>query len=207
MKRVVVVDSGTGNLRSVEKALAHAGATVTVSSDADVVARAERVVVPGQGAFADCMAGLARGGVADAVRAAVARGVPYLGLCLGLQVLFDSSQEHGPVAGLGLLRGHVVRFPDDAHDEGGARVKVPHMGWNQVDAPRADAVAGPAGAWYYFVHSYYAVPDEPVTVLTARYAGLDVCAAVRKDNILATQFHPEKSQAAGLSLLARFLES
>ena len=207
MKRVVVVDSGTGNLRSVEKALAHVGATVTVSSDADVIARADRVVVPGQGAFADTMAGLARGGVVDAVRAAVARGVPYLGLCLGLQVLFESSEEHGPVAGLGLLRGRVVRFPEDARDADGARVKVPHMGWNQVDAPRADAVAGPAGAWYYFVHSYYAVPDEPVTVLTARYAGLDVCAAVRKDNILATQFHPEKSQAAGLSLLARFLES
>jgi imidazole glycerol-phosphate synthase subunit HisH len=205
MKRVVVVDSGTGNLRSVEKALAHAGAEVTVTADADLIARADRVVVPGQGAFADCMAGLSRGGVAEALRAAVARGTPYLGMCLGLQVLFETSEEHGPVAGLGLLRGKVVRFPVDAHDGAGARVKVPHMGWNQVAAARADAVAGGAGAWFYFVHSYYAVPAEPVTVLTTSYAGVEVCAAVRKDNLFATQFHPEKSQAAGLALLGRFL--
>jgi glutamine amidotransferase len=201
---IAVVDSGTGNLRSVEKALAHVGGRPIVTTDPDAVRRADKLVVPGQGAFRDCMAGLARGGLDQAVREAIAAGKPYLGICLGLQVLFDESEEQGPCAGLGVLRGRVVRLR--ARD---AAMKIPHMGWNSVRVRRPDPLwAGIAdGAHVYFVHSYHVVPDDPSLVALACDYGGEVCAAVRKDNVFATQFHPEKSQRIGLALLAHFVEA
>jgi glutamine amidotransferase len=198
---IAVVDTGSGNLRSVAKALERAGGAPVVTSDPDVVRRADRIVVPGQGAFAGCMAGL-DGGLGDAVLEVVRAGRPYLGICLGLQVLFEWSEEHGPVPGLGLLGGTVVRLPVRAG------LKVPHMGWNRVsvraDEPLWRGIAD--GAHVYFVHSYVAVPDAAVTCLEVDYGG-PLCAAVRHENLFACQFHPEKSQAVGLALLANFVRA
>jgi glutamine amidotransferase len=200
---IAVVDSGSGNLRSVVRALARVGAEARATTDPDEVRRADRVVVPGQGAFRDCVAGLRAAGLDQAVREVVAAGRPYLGICLGLQVLFDESEEQGPVAGLGLLSGRVVRF---AARPG---LKVPHMGWNDVTVRRPDPLlAGlPTPAHFYFVHSYHAVPEDPDLVALAVDYGGPVCAAVRRENLFATQFHPEKSGAAGLALLAEFVRS
>lgn len=199
---VVVVDLGAGNLRSVAWALERAGALVTVSGDASVLARAERLVVPGQGAFRDGTAALA-GGIGEVLRERIAAGVPYLGLCLGMQLLFESSEEAPGSAGLGVFEGKVVRFGGDLTDgESHARLKVPHMGWNEVRGahPLLDE-----SAWFYFVHSFYCVPaDGALVVGTADY-GDNFCAAVARDNVFACQFHPEKSQDAGAALLERFL--
>ena len=199
-----MVDSGSGNLRSVERALAHVGGEPRLTADPDAVRRADLVVVPGQGAFADCMAEMKRRGLDEAVRECVAAGRPYLGICLGLQILFDESEEHGPVAGLGILRGKVVRF------RGGDGLKVPHIGWNQVRGGaggRDRLLAGvPETAHFYFIHSYCAAPADPdLVALTCDYGG-EFCAAVRQGNLFACQFHPEKSQAVGLRLLTSFVE-
>ncbi len=199
---IAVVDSGSGNLRSVERALAHVGGAPILTKDPDVVRKADRVVVPGQGAFADCMAAMSASGLGDAIRELVRAGRPYLGICLGLQILFDDSEEHGPVAGLGLLRGRVVRFPH-------GQLKVPHIGWNQVRGLRREPLlAGiPDQAHFYFIHSYVAVPAEARQVaLTCDYGG-PFCAAVRVENLFACQFHPEKSQAVGLRFLENFASS
>ena len=205
---IAVVNSGSGNLRSVERALAHVGGRPVLTSDPEVVRRADRVVVPGQGAFADCMAAMARTGLGEAVREVVRAGRPYLGICLGLQILFDESEEHGPVRGLGLLPGRVVKFRFPA--EPGR--KVPHIGWNQL-APGPGAAAGREplmrgigeAAHVYFIHSYYVEPREPELVaLTCDYGG-QFCAAVRRGPLFACQFHPEKSQAVGLRLLENFV--
>jgi imidazole glycerol-phosphate synthase subunit HisH len=200
---IAVVDSGSGNLRSVAKALERAGEAPVVTSDPEVVRRADRVVVPGQGAFGDCMAGLTAGGLADAVKEVIAAGRPYLGICLGLQVLFDESEEHGPVRGLGLLGGRVVAFTPRPG------LKVPHMGWNAVSQRAGERLwrGLPDPAYVYFVHSYHAVPDDArVTALSTDYGG-PVCAAVRHENLFATQFHPEKSGAVGLALLENFVRA
>jgi glutamine amidotransferase len=202
----VVVDIGIGNLRSVAKALEIAGegrVTVVRSHDPDVVRRADRVVVPGQGGFAACAEGLA-GGLSQALTEVVKSGVPYLGICLGLQVLFEGSEEAPGVPGFGWMRGQVKKLA------GGPGIKIPHMGWNQLELSEgghADLqAAGGQGAWVYFVHSYHAVPEEPdVLRATVSYGSNRVTAAVSRDNVLGTQFHPEKSQAAGLALLAAFL--
>ena len=196
---IAVVDSGSGNLRSVERALAHAGGAPVLTRDPDVVRRADRVVVPGQGAFADCMAAMQSSGLGEAVREVVRAGKPYLGICLGLQILFEESEEHGPVAGLGLLPGRVVRFAPSVG-------KVPHIGWNQVRGAEGEPLLRgiPPEAHFYFIHSYVAVPAEARSVaLTCDYGGA-FCAAVRQENLFACQFHPEKSQAVGLRLLANF---
>jgi glutamine amidotransferase len=198
---IAVVDTGTGNLRSVEKALAHVGGAPVVTGDPDVVRRADRVVVPGQGAFRDCMAGLG-GGLDEALRDAIASGRPFLGICLGLQVLFDESEEQGPCGGLGIFAGRVRRFRPASHE-----LKVPHMGWNQVRVERDEPLwrGIPDGAHAYFVHSYYVEPAEAnLAVLTTEY-GVRFCAAVRRDNVFACQFHPEKSQRVGLRLLENFV--
>jgi glutamine amidotransferase len=203
---VAVADTGTGNLRSVEKALAAAGADVTVTSDADLVARADKVVVPGQGAFGGCMAGLSRdgGALGQAVRGVIAAGRPYLGICLGLQVLFDGSEEDPSCQGLGIFPGQVRRFAPTAG------LKVPHMGWNA--ARRGPAAARspvlqeiPEGTFFYFVHSFYADPARAADVALATDYGAPFCAAVARDNVFACQFHPEKSQEAGLAILRAFV--
>lgn len=201
---IAVVDVCSGNLRSVEKALAHVGGAPVVTRDPDVIRRADRVVVPGQGAFGEFVRGLEARGLEPALREALASGKPFLGICLGLQVLFESSEEQGPVAGLGLLRGHVRRFRPTDH-----ALKVPHMGWNQVRRRRAEPLlAGlPDEIFVYFVHSFHVVPADPaITVLECDYGG-PFCAAIRQDNLFACQFHPEKSQQVGLRILESFVQS
>ncbi len=220
---LVIVDLGLGNLRSVEKAVAAAAevaavAAPRVTADPDVVARADRVVVPGRGAFRDGAAALARdgGAIAQALRAAIDRGAPYLGICLGLQLLLETSDEAPGARGLGVFAGNVARIPGDLRetlaDGTERRLKVPHMGWNQ---PRRLATAGGRAAsdvlperdaWFYFVHSYHALPDDAsIVAATASYGCLELTAAIARGPLFATQFHPEKSQRAGLTLLESFL--
>jgi len=200
--RIAVADLGSGNLRSVEKALAAVGASdVFVSADADLVARADKLVVPGQGAFGACAAGLDRSGGAlrVAVRDFVTSGRPFFGICIGMQLLFDDSEEDRQARGLGILPGRVRRF--------GARpgLKIPHMGWNQTRRGPAAPDDLRDGGFFYFVHSYFPEPARPEDVALTSEHGVTFCAAVARDNVFATQFHPEKSQAAGLSLLRRFV--
>jgi glutamine amidotransferase len=201
---IAVVDVCSGNLRSVERAIAKVGGEVVVTREPEVVRRADKVVVPGQGAFGMFMRGLVERGLGDVLREAIASGRPYLGICLGMQVLFDESEEQGPCPGLGVVPGRVVRMrPTDP------RIKVPHIGWNQVGVKRPDPLlAGiPEGAYVYFDHSYYAVPADPSLVALDTEHGTPMTAAVRKDNVFACQFHPEKSQSIGLRMLRNFVES
>jgi len=207
MADIAVIDYGMGNLRSVEQALRHVAGerSVLVTSDPAQVMQAGRVVFPGQGAMPDCVRELdARGLRAPLLAAAASK--PFLGICIGLQMLFEHSEE-GDVAGLGILPGRVRRFPSGMQDAAGNRLKVPHMGWNQVHQTRPHPLwAGIApDARYYFVHSYYVEPGDPaLTAATTDYPFRFTSAAGR-DNIFAVQFHPEKSQQAGLSLLYNFV--
>ncbi|HHW64775.1 MAG TPA: imidazole glycerol phosphate synthase subunit HisH [Rhodocyclaceae bacterium] len=208
MTTVAIIDYGMGNLRSVAKAIEHVapGHDVFVTSDPARVAAAERVVFPGQGAMPDCMRELDARGLRPAVLAAAA-GKPFLGICIGQQMLFQHSAE-GDVPGLGILPGEVVRFPEArmlAAD--GSRLKVPHMGWNEVwqtvPHPMWDGI--PDGERFYFVHSYFVAPAETGLVAAQTDYGLRFTSAVARANIFAAQFHPEKSAAAGLRLLANFI--
>ena len=204
---VAVVDYGMGNLRSVAKAIEHVAphARVLVTADATVIAAADRVVVPGQGAMPDCMRQLDEIGLRDAiVKAATEK--PFLGICVGLQMLFGHAEE-GNVMGLGVLPGRVPRFPHAAMvNAQGGRLKVPHMGWNEVrQQPHSLWNGIEDGARFYFVHSYYVVPDQhALTAGTTNY-GIPFTSAVARDNIFAVQFHPEKSARDGLALLANFM--
>ncbi len=209
MADVAVIDYGMGNLRSVSKAIEHVapGLTVIVTDDPAEVARAARVVFPGQGAMPDCMREMDARGLRKAVMDA-AHTKPFLGICIGLQMLFERSEE-GDVAGLGLLPGYVRRFATDAMvDAAGQRLKVPHMGWNHVrqlhSHPLWDGIDD--GARFYFVHSYYVETADTALVAGATdYPGPFTC-AIARDNVFAVQFHPEKSAAAGLRLLANFVQ-
>jgi len=207
MVDVAVIDYGMGNLRSVEQALRSVApaAEIAVTDDPEVVASAGRVVFPGQGAMPECMRELDARGLRDAVLLA-ARSRPFLGICIGLQMLFEHSAE-GDVAGLGILRGKVVRFDGKLHDAQGNKLKVPHMGWNQVrhvQHPLWDGIE--QDSRFYFVHSYYVQPqDASLVQATSKYPQSFVC-AVAKDNLFGVQFHPEKSHTAGLKLLQNFMQ-
>ena len=199
---IAVIDYQMGNLRSVQKALEKIGHPATITGDPADLARADKIVLPGVGGFGDAIAELKRRELVEPIREAVFAGKPFLGICLGLQLLFDVGYEDGEHEGLGILRGKVVRFelPPPA--------KVPHMGWNQATilrrAPILEGIAD--GTYFYFVHSYYVVPvDKSVVAIETDYHG-PFCSMVWRDNLFATQFHPEKSQADGLRLLRNFAE-
>jgi glutamine amidotransferase len=204
---IAIVDYGMGNLRSVAKALEHVApaTTVRISSDPIEIRAAERIVFPGQGAMPDCMRYLRESGLAEAVRAAAATK-PVLAVCIGEQMLFERSEE-GDTPGLGLFAGHVVRFRDeDMRGPDGSRLKVPHMGWNRVRQTVKhrlwDGIADES--WFYFVHSYHVVPRDASLIAGTSDYGHGFTCVVARDNIFATQFHPEKSAAAGLKLYANF---
>ncbi|MBE0627036.1 MAG: imidazole glycerol phosphate synthase subunit HisH [Burkholderiales bacterium] len=207
MSLIAVIDYGMGNLRSVSKALEHVAphAQVHVTSDPELVVRAQRVVFPGQGAMPDCMREMDARGLRPAVLEA-ARTKPFLGICIGLQMLFEHSEE-GDTPGLGVFPGQVRRFPPQAmKDAQGGKLKVPHMGWNEVMQAEAHPLwQGIADAnRYYFVHSFYVEAGKPELVAGYSVYGFPFTCAVAQDNIFAVQFHPEKSQTAGLALLANF---
>jgi glutamine amidotransferase len=200
MKPIVIVDYGMGNLRSVQKAFEKLGHAAVITSDANVVGEADKVVLPGVGTFGDAMAQLREKGLAPAIRHHIRAGRPFLGICLGLQLLFTRGFEDGEHQGLCLFAGDVVRFAS------APGLKVPHMGWNylrkRLDVPHlAELPADPA---VYFVHSYYVVPRDSAIVATETDYPTPFCSAIWCDNVLATQFHPEKSQRVGLGILHKF---
>ena len=200
MPDVVIVDYGAGNLRSVARAVAHAGFDAAVTADPRAIEGARALIVPGVGAAADTMANLRSGGLVEPIREYIASGRPFLGVCMGMQALFEVSEEGGEHECLGVLGGRIVRFPQG--------LTVPHMGWNTVHLPTPHPVfeGVPQDSYFYFVHSYHAQPADPAVVVGAtEYEGVTFPAAVGRGNLLATQFHPEKSGADGLRLYANFL--
>jgi len=199
---IAIVDYGMGNLRSAQKGLEKAGHHAVITDDPGAIAEADAVVLPGVGAFRDCYEGLRSRGLVEAVTAAAHSGRPFLGICVGLQLLFDESEEGGVSKGLGILPGRIVRFPD-ASETG---LKVPHVGWNRIRPTRPSRLleGDSASPYVYFVHSYYARPaDESLVLATCEY-GLEFAAMVGRDNVFAVQFHPEKSQTEGIGILKRF---
>lgn len=197
---IVIVDYDVGNLRSVQKGLEKVGAAAHISRDAKTIAGAAALVLPGVGAFPECMKNLRRFGLLEAVRGYLQTGRPFLGICVGYQLLFEESLEFGHSKGIGAIKGKCVPF-----EPGATPGKIPHMGWNQVRYTKPGRLFEgiPDGSEFYFVHSYYPVPDEDVTVAETEY-GVTFAAAIEKGNVFATQFHPEKSQAAGLRALENF---
>ncbi|OGP16063.1 MAG: imidazole glycerol phosphate synthase, glutamine amidotransferase subunit [Deltaproteobacteria bacterium GWA2_55_10] len=197
---IAIIDYDMGNLRSVAKAFEKVGATAAVTRDPKAILNASHVVLPGVGAFKDCMRNLDEYGLIDPIIKSIESGKPFLGICLGLQLLFDESMEFGRHKGLGVIKGKVVRFPE------GTGLKVPHMGWNEAnkrkDSPLLSGIED--DTFFYFVHSYYAVPEDRSVDLTTTGYGMDFTSSIMKDNIMACQFHPEKSQKPGLKVLENF---
>jgi glutamine amidotransferase len=204
---IAIIDYGMANLRSVEKAIARVGGEPVITGDPEIVARAERIVLPGVGAFCACMTNLNARGLNEAVVKAVESGKPFLGICVGMQMLFDTSSEMGDNPGLGLLPGRVVRFFEEGAPPETPGLKVPHIGWNVLEPAReSQLLCGlEAGSRVYFVHSYYPVPDDGAIVSATSDYGVEFCCAIETRNIAATQFHPEKSGLVGLRILRNFL--
>jgi glutamine amidotransferase len=203
---ITIIDYEMGNLRSVAKAFEKLGYAVRVSSSPADLLATDKIVLPGVGAFRDCINNLHAGGFVEPLLQHVASGKPLLGICVGMQMLFDESEEFGRHPGLGLVPGRVVRFPAGMQ-EGGERLKVPHMGWNNLHISRPAPIfqATEDGSYVYFVHSYYCLAENQADVAaTCRYGDIEFCAAVWRDNLMATQFHPEKSQAVGLKIFDQF---
>ena len=201
---IAIIDYGMGNLRSVQKGFEAVGAKAIVTSDSKKILSARSVVLPGVGAFKACMDNLEKFDLIDTVKQSVQRGKPFLGICLGLQLLFSQAEEFGSVSGLGILKGKVVGFKDAPNS--GDPLKIPHMGWNNVEVktsyPLFDSV--PNQSYFYFVHSYYVVPEDRATVATTTNYGIEFVSGIHHENIHAFQFHPEKSQQLGLTVLKNF---
>ncbi|HJS18037.1 MAG TPA: imidazole glycerol phosphate synthase subunit HisH [Anaerolineales bacterium] len=203
MEKVILIDAGTGNLRSVQKALENVGAEVVRTDDPKRVLSGRRIVLPGVGAFGDFMSGLKEKGLEDSVMEIDVRGTPLLGICVGMQALFEVGEEMGEHKGLGLLKGRVVRFAESLP------LKIPHTGWNQVKTKKESALFRQLqdGAYVYFNHSYYCQADDPSDVIADTEYEFRYACAVQRENIFGVQFHPEKSQQVGLQILKNFLEA
>ena len=198
---IAIIDYGVGNLRSVEKAFTTQGIDAVVTDDPQILNRADKLVLPGVGAFAACMDGLRRHGFDQLVIEAAAAGTPILGLCVGLQMMFEEGHEFGVHRGLGLMPGRVIRFPEGLH--------VPHIGWNQVHLRRPDHPVLshlPDNSFFYFVHSYYVEPADPACIIGETEYGIRYASICGQGSVLGVQFHPEKSQTTGLNLLRHFAE-
>lgn len=198
---IAIIDYDAGNIKSVEKALQYLGEEAVITRDAGEILMADKVVLPGVGAFGDAMEKLNRYGLVPVIHEVVEKGIPFLGICLGLQLMFESSEEAPGMEGLGLLKGKIVRIPE------GDGLKVPHMGWNSLSFPKEGRLfAGiPENSYVYFVHSYYLQAEEDIVTATAEY-GVTIHASVEKGNVFACQFHPEKSSHTGLTILKNFVE-
>jgi len=204
---IAIIDYGMGNLRSVQKGFEKVGFDAVVTSDPKTLLEAERVVLPGVGAFRDCMNNLEQAGFVEPILRVIEEGRPFLGICLGLQLLFTESEEFGLHKGLNVIPGRVLRFPDGM-EEAGEELKVPHMGWNQLaikrQAPIFEGID--EGTNVYFVHSYYVKPDDDGVIASTTGYGMEFCSSIWRDNVVATQFHPEKSQEKGLAMLRNFAQ-
>jgi imidazole glycerol-phosphate synthase subunit HisH len=200
---IAIIDYGMGNLRSVQKGFERMGHEAVVTSDAKTILSASKVVLPGVGAFPDCMRNLREYGLIDAVHKTIESGKPFLGICLGLQLLFTESEEFGISKGLDIIKGRVIRFKIQD-----ATLKIPHMGWNSVSIKRRPPALAdvPDNSHFYFVHSFHVVPEDKGVIATTTDYGSEFVSSIWKDNIFAAQFHPEKSQSRGLSILKRFGE-
>ena len=206
---IAVIDYGMGNLRSVQKALETVGARAIVTRKPADILSASSVVLPGVGAFKDCMTNLRQYGLVDVVHKSIQSGKPFLGICLGLQLLFDQSEEFGQVPGLKVLSGDVVGFADKiSNSTSGTLFKIPHMGWNTVQVQKSNPLfkSIPDESYFYFVHSYYIVPTQPDVIASTTQYGIEFVSSIHHENIYAFQFHPEKSQKLGLTLLKNFSE-
>lgn len=197
---IAIVDYGMGNLRSVQKAFEKIGAKAVVTSDPGEVQQAEKVVLPGVGAFGACMENLEKFGLVPTIRQVIDDKKPFLGICMGLQVLFDEGEEFGKHKGLGIIPGKVIRFKLPK------QYKIPHMGWNRIHKRRRHPVLAEIdeNAYFYFVHSYHVVPRDPQVIATTTDYGKEFVSSIARDNIFACQFHPEKSQGLGLKMLKAF---
>lgn len=198
---IAIIDYDAGNIRSVEKAFAVLSAEAVVTREAETILCADKVVLPGVGSFGDAMEKLHRYGLVSVIKQVIERGTPFLGICLGLQLLFESSEESPGVSGLGILEGKIRRIPEKED------LKVPHIGWNSLHFPDSSRLFGgiPEGAYVYFVHSYYLEAKNPEIVTAATEYGVQIHAAVESGNVFACQFHPEKSSDTGLSILRNFV--
>ena len=198
---VAIIDYDAGNIKSVEKAIMALGEDVTVTREPDVILAADHVILPGVGAFGDAMEKLHRYALVDVIRNVVKKGTPFLGICLGLQLLFNSSDENPGIDGLGILSGRIVRIPEQED------LKVPHIGWNSLRYPNQGRLFQdvPEDSYVYFVHSYYLEAEEPQIITAVTEYGTVIHASVEKDNVFACQFHPEKSSGVGMKILKNFL--
>lgn len=196
----LLIDAGTGNLHSVYNALCSQGFEIKITEDAHILLQRSRVILPGVGAFGSFIHGLISRGLTEALQEVVQRGDPLLGICVGMQVLFEVSEEMGEHSGLGLLPGRVIRFPDFPD------IKVPHTGWNQLWYSEKSTLLEdlPRGAYAYFNHAYYCAPSNPEDMITSTDYGIEFASTVHRDNLVGVQFHPEKSQTVGLKILANF---